>query len=171
MTTLHVDVWTTANQLAVQLQSTAGANGNKGAIVPFVAADGVINSNRWVGLDIPLSEFKKINPDLDLSKLDQILWLDNGALPGPGVQRGDFYIDNVYFFNSTPVIQSPSQGVAGFSCKVASLAGVNYVLQGTPSLAPASWSGVQTNAGTGGLLTFTVPASGQPQRFFRIRAE
>jgi hypothetical protein len=118
-----------------------------------------------------LSAYTNSNPSIDLTKLDQVLWLDNGALPGPGVQLGNFYIDNVYFFNNTPTIQSPAVSGTDFTLKVASQSGINYALEGTPALAPATWTGIVTNAGTGGLLNFTIPiAPGSPQRYFRIKA-
>jgi hypothetical protein len=168
MTTLHVDVWTTANQLAIKMVSTI--NGAAPELI-YDAASGVITSNQWISLDIPLSVFTNLNPALDLSKIDQLLWIDNGDIPGPGVQRGDFYIDNVFFYNNTPVIQSPTQSGSDFLCKVASQTGFDYVLQGTPSLTPATWTSIQTNAGTGGLLSFAVPTTGNPKRFFRIQTQ
>lgn len=44
----------------------------------------------------------------------------------------------------------------------------NYVLQETPSLAPAIWTNIYTNAGTGGTLNFTIPIETSAQQFFRI---
>lgn len=173
MTTLHVDVWTTANQLAVQLQSVNGINGNVGAIVSFFADGGVITSNQWVSLDIPLSWFTSTNALLDLTHVDQLLWLDNAGYPGePGVLLGDFYFDNVYFYNNTPLIQSPAINGTNFTFKVASQVGINYVAQGSPQLVPTAWTGLKTNAGTGGLLEFSIPITpGNPQRFFRVGAQ
>ncbi|NBX60762.1 MAG: hypothetical protein EBT62_09900, partial [Opitutaceae bacterium] len=57
-----------------------------------------------------------------------------------------------------------------FSLQVtASQAGFNYVLQGTTTLAPPIWKGLQTNAGTGGTLNYFFPLSPvNPQQFFRI---
>lgn len=173
MTTLHLDVWTTANQLAVQLQSVNGIGGNVGAIVNYPADGGVVTSNHWVSLDLPLSWFTTTNALLDLTHLDQLLWLDNAGYPGdPGVLLGDFYIDNVYFYNNTPIIQSPAVSGTNFTLKVASQVGINYVVQGSPALVPATWTGLKTNAGTGGLLEFSIPITpGNPQRFFRIDAQ
>lgn len=170
MTTLHVDVWTTANQLAIKLVSAA-FNGAAPLLV-YDAASGVITSNNWVSLDIPLAAFTNINPALNLAKLDQLLWVDNADIAGPGVRLGDFYFDNVFFYNDTPVIQSPARSGGDFTCKLASLPGFSYVLEGTPSLTPATWTGLQTNAGTGGLLNFTVPiTAANPLRFFRIHTQ
>jgi hypothetical protein len=43
------------------------------------------------------------------------------------------------------------------------------VLQATPSLSPATWTNISTNAGTGGTLNFTNPITpGNRQMFFRI---
>jgi len=42
----------------------------------------------------------------------------------------------------------------------------------TPSLAPATWTGIQTNAGTGGPLNFSFPITpANPQQFFRISVQ
>jgi hypothetical protein len=46
------------------------------------------------------------------------------------------------------------------------------VLQATPALAPATWTNIQTNAGTGGTLTFTsLITPGTPHQFFRINVQ
>ena len=73
----------------------------------------------------------------------------------------------------TPTITSPSVSGSNFTLQVASsVNGFNYVLQATPSLAPASWSVVETNAGNGGTLNFTnLIAPGTPHQFFRIIAQ
>ena len=130
---------------------------------------GLITSNHWVSLDIPLSTWTDLNPNLDFAKLIQMLWTDNF---GAGVQNGNFYIDNVYFYNNTPIIQSPAISGTNFTLKVASQTGINYVVQGSPQLVPATWTGLKTNAGTGGLLEFSLPiVPGNPQQFFRIDAQ
>ena len=50
--------------------------------------------------------------------------------------------------------------------------GVTYVLEATPSLeAPVTWTGVATNSGTGGVLSFPVPVDvSEPQQYFRVNA-
>jgi len=170
MTHMHVDVWTTANQFGIKLVSeTLGTPGTKfEQEFQMDAASDVITSNHWVSLDIPFSAWTNLNPNLDFSKLIQILWTDNF---GAGVQNGTFYIDNVYFFNGTPIIQSPAVSGANFTCQAASLTGLSYVLQGSPSLNPPTWTGLQTNAGTGGILNFSIPTVGHPQRYFRINTQ
>lgn len=74
---------------------------------------------------------------------------------------------------ATPTITAPAVSGTNFSLLVtASQAGFNYVLQGTTTLAPAAWKGLQTNAGTGGTLNFLFPITpGNPQQFFRISAQ
>ena len=168
--TMHVDLWTTANQFGIKLVTeTLGTPGTKfEAEYRMDDVSGLITSNHWVSLDIPMSTWTSLQPSLNFSKLIQMLWTDNF---GAGVQNGTFYIDNVFFYNNTPVIQSPARSGANFTCKVASLSGFSYVLEGTTSLTPASWTGLQTNAGTGGLLNFTIPTAGNPQRFFRIHTQ
>jgi hypothetical protein len=47
-------------------------------------------------------------------------------------------------------------------------------VQATPSLAPVpiTWTNIQTNAGTGGTLNFTIPITpGNPRQFFRISVQ
>lgn len=170
-TTMHVDVWTTANQFGIKLVTeTLGTPGTKAeAEYKMDDVSGLITSNHWVSLDIPLSTWTDLNPNLDFAKLIQMLWTDNF---GAGVQNGNFYIDNVYFYNNTPIIQSPAISGTNFTLKVASQTGINYVVQGSPQLVPATWTGLKTNAGTGGLLEFSLPiVPGNPQQFFRIDAQ
>jgi hypothetical protein len=119
MNTFHVDVWTTANQIAIKLVSTI--NGAAPEII-YPDSSGVITSNHWVSLDIPLSAFTNLVPTLDLTHFDQLLWVDNGDIPGSGVQQGDFYIDNVYFYSNSVVVPpapitvyvDPSQSWSGY---------------------------------------------------------
>jgi len=169
MTTFHVDIWTTADQLAIKLVS-ATFNGAAPELI-YDEASGVITSNHWISLDIPLSVFTNINPALNLSKIDQLLWIDNGDIAGPGIQNGDFYVDNVFFYNNTPVIQAPALNGTSFSCQVPSQTGITYVLEATPTLVPSAWTGVQTNAGNGGMLNFTVPVNpAAAKQYFRINS-
>jgi autotransporter-associated beta strand protein len=73
-----------------------------------------------------------------------------------------------------PTIQPPLLSGTNLVLKLQSEAGFNYVLEATPALVRASWTGIQTNAG-GGLLSFTVPInSANPanrQQFFRFRVQ
>jgi fibronectin-binding autotransporter adhesin len=73
----------------------------------------------------------------------------------------------------TPTITSPSVSGMNFILQVASSqSGFNYVLQATPSLAPATWTNISTNAGTGGTLNFTnLITPGTPRQFFRISVQ
>jgi endo-1,4-beta-xylanase len=97
--TLHVDVWThNANQFGVKLIST---NSPDGAQIDYLPSSGFITSNSWISLDMPLSWFVSQNSSLNLSCLQELLWLDNQ--PGGGVTKGDFYIDNVYFYSKQAV--------------------------------------------------------------------
>jgi autotransporter-associated beta strand protein len=74
---------------------------------------------------------------------------------------------------TTPIITSPSVSGTDFTLQVASSqSGFNYVLQATPSLAPATWTNIYTNAGTGGTLNFTnLITPGTPRQFFRISVQ
>jgi hypothetical protein len=108
MTTLHFDLWTPdANKFGVKLVSTSNGADPQ---VNFTAASGAITTNGWVSLDIPLSQFTAANPALILSNLTQLLWVDNGSIPGGGVENGTFYIDNVYFWTTNGVAASIAQG-------------------------------------------------------------
>ena len=70
-----------------------------------------------------------------------------------------------------PTIQPPSLSGTDYTLKVNSQVGYNYVVEASPTLLPATWTSLQTNAG-GGLLTFTIPVTPTfPKRFFRIRAQ
>jgi hypothetical protein len=73
----------------------------------------------------------------------------------------------------TPTITSPAVSGTNFTLQVASSqSGFNYVLQATPTLAPVTWTDIQTNAGTGGTLNFTNPITqANPQQFFRINVQ
>jgi autotransporter-associated beta strand protein len=72
---------------------------------------------------------------------------------------------------SAPTITQPGINGANFTLQVSSDAGFNYVLEATPQLAPATWTGIQTNPG-GGTLTFSIPITpGTPKQFFRISVQ
>jgi len=108
MTHLHVDVWTPdASKFGIQLvdfpDATASNVGN--GVSRTVSLNGratyggrvlPITQGSWIGLDIPLDLFV----DLPRSKLGLMLWLDNGAVAGGGVEGGTFFIDNVYFWKN-----------------------------------------------------------------------
>ena len=168
MSTFHVDLWTpNASKFSVKLVSFApGA-----AEYEVVFTNNVIVTNNWVSLDIPVSTFTNGTPAMDFANLGQLLFINNN--PG-GPQFGTFFIDNVYFYATaaSPTVLAPAVGGGNFSAQSASQTGFNYVLQGTPALAPATWSNLQTNAGTGATLNFSVPVSpGNPQGFYRIKVQ
>jgi hypothetical protein len=170
MSTMHIDLWTTANQFAVKMVS---ATYNKAeAELIYDAASGLITSNHWVSLDIPLSDFTTKTPALNLAKIDQLLWIDNGDIVGPGVQRGDFYIDNVYFYKNSPIIKSTTLNGTTLTLKVTSQLDATYILRASPTIEPADWTNIQTNTGTGDLIDFSIPvAPGNAQRFFQIEQQ
>lgn len=164
----HVDVWTpNANQFGIQLVSL---NPTQPAQVNFPPSTGRIVSNQWVSLDIPLSAFTSANPNTVMSMLEQLLFLDDATV-GPGVTGGNFYVDNVYFYVAAtpPQIQAVAQSGGNLTFQVASQTGFDYVLQATPSLTPPAWTNVQTNAGTGGPITFSVPINPvTAKQFYRV---
>lgn len=166
MTTFHVDLWTpSASKFSVKLVSfSPGA-----AEYEVVFTNNVIVTNQWVSLDIPVTAFSGVN----MSNLGQLLFINNN--PG-GAEFATFYIDNVYFYTSAvapnaPTI-APSVSGGNLTLQVNSQTGYQYVLQATASIAPANWVNIQTNAGTGGVLNFSVPvSSGNPQQFFRVNVQ
>jgi hypothetical protein len=169
--TFHVDVWTpNANQFGIQLVSLGPTEAAQVNIPP---STGEIVSNQWVSLDIPLSQFANANTNTVMSALQQLLFLDDATVGG-GVTGGNFYVDNVYFYVSAvaPNIATLSLSGSVLTLPVPTQNGFNYVLQATPLLAPATWTNVQTNSGTGGTVNFSIPFSpGTPQQFFRIQLQ
>lgn len=72
---------------------------------------------------------------------------------------------------NAPVI-TPSLSGGNLLMPVNSQSGYTYVLQSATNLvSPVSWTGVTTNAGTGGVLNFSAPVNPvQPQSYFRVVA-
>lgn len=90
--------------------------------------------------------------------------------PGPAFLPGDT-ASHPPVTATPPTIQSPSVSGTNFTLQVVSQAGFNYVLEATPLLVPATWTGIQTNAG-GGTLTFTTPVNPVTSKlYFRIRVQ
>lgn len=172
--TMHVDLWTPdGNQFGIQLVSLdTETNGDTQAgQVNFTPASKTIVSNQWVSLDIPLSEFTSPqnsvdNNYLDLTDLQQLLWIDN---QGGGLTGSYFYIDNVYFYNSS-VAQRPqitfniSGGTANISFPTEY--GFNYTVQFTTNLANPVWQTLSSVAGNN--YTQTVTDTPGQTRFYRI---
>lgn len=70
-----------------------------------------------------------------------------------------------------PAIQPPGLDGTNLVFKVHTESGFSYVVEASPTVSPASWTGIQTNTG-GGVLTFTIPVDpANPQRFLRIRVQ
>ena len=70
-----------------------------------------------------------------------------------------------------PTITQPGLSGTNFTLQVSSQSGFNYILEATPQLSPAAWTGIQTNPG-GGTLNFTIPITpGTPKQFFRINVQ
>lgn len=166
--TMHVDVWTTANQLAIKLVSTI--NGAAPELI-YPASSGVITSNHWVSLNIPLSAFTNLVPTLDLTHLSQMLWIDNGDIPGPGVQQGNFYFDNVYFYTQS-VPTAPTVTVAvnsgGSHVTFPTQAGFTYTVQYKNNLNDPTWTNLSSVSGTGSPATVVDSTTGLAHRFYRI---
>ncbi|MGD0812042.1 MAG: hypothetical protein ABSA83_00410 [Verrucomicrobiota bacterium] len=142
--TMHVDVWTlNANQLGIELVSLD--NGTQPALVNFLPSSGTIVTNQWISLDIPLNEFTAVNSSLDLTALQQLLWIDNQA--GGGVTGGTFYIDNIYFYSNSvapPPVPQPTNNAPTPTHAAGSVLAM-YDSSGVYPVAPvddwcASWS-------------------------------
>jgi hypothetical protein len=161
-TTMHMDVWTpNANQLGIQLVSL---NPTEAAQVDFLPASNTITNNGWVSLDIPLSRFTNVNNALVLSHLQQLLWIDNEG--GGGITGGNFYIDNVYFYdNSTTITATLSGGTINLSFPTQN--GLNYTVQYKTNLTDSTWQTLNTVSGTGS--TKVVPETANPPHgFYRL---
>lgn len=164
--TFHIDIWTpNANQFGIKLVSLTGGTQDPQVNV----ASGLITSNNWVGLDIPLSAFQAIRPDWDPSNLQQMLLVDNSTA-GSGVQGGTFYVDNAYFYNSTvltppPISTSISGGILNMSFLTQT--GYTYTVQYKTNLTDAAWQTLTNFSGSG--LTQIIPdVADQKSRFYRL---
>jgi hypothetical protein len=165
---MHVDVWTpNANQFAVQLVSLDNG-GTQAGQVNFSPASGTIVSNHWVALDIPLSSFTAAQPTLDLTNLQQLLWVDNQT--GGGVTGGIFYIDNVYFYNaataSSPTV-SASVSSGNINITFPTQNGFTYTVQYSTNLTSGVWQTL--NAVGGNNSVQSVPDSTtNGNRYYRL---
>jgi hypothetical protein len=93
------------------------------------------------------------------------------AYPGDANFRGS---TNALTQNVTPISQRPqtlglkNNGNGTITVTFAGTPGVQYVVQATASLSPASWVDISTNtAGPDGLWTITDSITNHPQRFYR----
>ncbi len=162
-TTFHVDVWTpNANQLGIQLVSL---NPTEGPQVDFLPASNAITSNNWISLDIPISQFTALNGNLDLSHLQQMLWIDNEG--GGGVTGGNFYVDNVYFYNNNPIITATLSG-GTISLSFPTQIGSNYTVQYKNHITDSGWQTLTTVSGTGQTREVTDNSANQTSRFYRL---
>jgi len=131
--------------------TNAGANLQGGEV--FNLFDGTLSGSFAGNVILPALDY---NPDLswDTTQLETLGILKvAGGLP------------------PQPTILPPTLNGTNLLMQVASENGFDYVLEATPSLAPATWTGIQTNAG-GGTLLFTIPVTpGSSIEFFRIRVE
>jgi len=169
--TFHMDIWTpNANQLGIKLVSlTAGTQDPQISIPP---TSGLIVSNQWIGIDIPLSEFQAARADWDPSNLQQMLLVDDST-PGPGVTGGTFYVDNVYFYNSS-VVAPPAITASildgNISLSFPTQNGSSYTVQYKDNLTDDTWQTLTTLTGDGSIQTTTDPAD-QTQRFYRVSVQ
>ncbi|MBW8864204.1 MAG: hypothetical protein JF609_04625, partial [Verrucomicrobia bacterium] len=165
--TMHVDVWTpNANQLGIQLVSI---NPTQAGQADFLPASGTITNFGWISLDIPISTFTSANPNIDLTDLQQMLWIDNQG--GGGSTGGTFYMDNVYFYKSSSVVVAPTitATLSGGSIHLAfpTQNGSNYDVQYKTNLTDAVWQTLSTIPGNGS--SQSVPdAANQKSRFYRL---
>jgi hypothetical protein len=166
----HVDLWTPdANRFGIQLVSI---NPTQAAQVDFLPASGVITNYGWVSLDIPLSTFEAANPSTVFTNLQQLLWVENQA--GDGTSGSTFYIDNVYFYNSTtPAAPTLNAGFSagGFQVSFPTVSGHNYTVQYKTNLTDAVWQTLGgVIAGDGSTQTVTDSPT-QSQMFYRLMVQ
>jgi len=157
--TMHIDLWTAqGNQFYIQLVS----------LNPTTPAQvGVFNmaTNKWVGIDVPLSQFAAVSPATDFSNIQQILWVDN---IGPGLQSASFYFDNVYFYNR-PVAEPLSASRSGKTINLSypTQSGFNYTVLYTTSLTSGVWQTLSTSVGDGTTQSATDTTSAKT-RFYKL---
>ncbi len=142
--------------------------GTQAGQVDITPASGQIVSNKWVSLDIPLSEFVAAKTNLDLSDLQQMLWIDNQG--GGGVTGGIFYVDNVYFYASTVPSRVPMAAkLTGTTVNLSfpAQSGFHYTVQFTTSLTNPSWQTLTTVPGNNNVITVPDTAGPTPH-FYRL---
>jgi hypothetical protein len=157
--TMHIDLWTAnGNQFYIQLVSLSPTT-------PAQVGVFKMPTNQWTGFDIPLSKFVAANPAIDMTSIQQVLWVDN---TGTGVQSADFYFDNVYFYNSRQIACSAAGGTRYLSFLTQN--GFNYTVQFKTNLTDSVWQTLTTATGDG--TTQTVPdSSSQTQIFYRLSVQ
>jgi hypothetical protein len=170
--TFHVDVWTpNGNMFGIQLVSI---NPTEAAEVDFLPASNTFSNYTWVGLDIPLSTFAAANPSTVFTDLQQLLWIDNQAAPG-GFTGGTFYLDNIYFYNSTYVVPAQPRITASSSggnvqLSFATQTGYTYTVQFKNHITDAVW--MPLSSAPGNNSTQIVPdAKSLSSRFYRVSVQ
>ena len=170
--TMHVDLWTpNANMFGIQLVSI---NPTEAAQVNFEPPGNTISNYTWVSLDIPLSSFATANPLTILTNLQQLLWIDNQNVTN-GITTGAFYLDNIYFYNSSfvaPAQPKISASVSGGSIQLsfATQNGYNYTVQFKNHITDAVWTTLSTIPGNGS-VQIVPDVSSQSSRFYRVSAQ
>lgn len=87
-THLHFDIWT-IDRTTITVNLNCGASGQ--ADVPVTG----IVYGQWTSFDIALSDFAEVNPSIDLSTLNYIVF------KGVSADRHTVYLDNIYFYTQT----------------------------------------------------------------------
>jgi hypothetical protein len=170
--TMHVDLWTpNANMFGIQLVSI---NPTEAAQVNFEPPANTISNYTWVSLDIPLSTFAAANAGTIFTNLQQLLWIDNQSVTG-GITTGTFYLDNVYFYNSSyvaPAQPAISASVSGGSIRLsfATQNGYNYTVQYKNHITDAVWTTLSAIPGNGS-IEIVPDVSSQSSRFYRVSAQ
>ncbi len=109
--------------------------------------------------------------------------VDALANPNPTAASGDWvtpYDSGARVFQYTvsggvvptpPELNNPHYTGTTFTVGVPTQSGFNFILEFKNSLTDASWTAVQTNAGTGATITMTNSAVTAPNRFYRVRVQ
>jgi hypothetical protein len=176
--TFHVDLWTpNGNMFGIQLVSIDPMT--QAAQVNFLPTNGVnsISNFTWISLDIPLSSFAAANPGTIFTNLEQLLWVDNQTTNGvaAGIIGATYYIDNVYFYNSTfvapaqPKISVSSSG-GNVQLSFATQTGYTYTVLYKNHLTDAVWTTLSSIPGNNS--TQIVPdVKSQSSRFYRVSVQ
>jgi hypothetical protein len=176
--TFHVDLWTpNGNMFGIQLVSIDPTT--QAAQVDFLPNNGVnsISNYTWISLDIPLSTFAAKNPSTIFTNLEQLLWIDNQTTNGvaAGITGATYYIDNVYFYNSTyvapaqPRITASSAG-GNVQLSFATQTGYTYTVLYKNHITDAVWTTLSSVSGNNS--TQIVPdVKSQSSRFYRVSVQ
>ncbi len=154
-----------ATSFNVRLQPTTSA-GTAGAMrvagqLGTIVSDATLNSTFW---------------NADGLTWTKIQWDDDQAVGWSAIGSSDtLWIEPISTVGSggpsSPLITSPKLTGTTFTLNVPSESGFNYVLEYKNTLNDATWIPVQTNSGSGGMISLTNYGATGPSRIYRVRVQ